>query len=43
MEPNQLKTNWLPALELISFLERGDLIEICRQSYTVNKINYFYN
>uniref|UniRef100_A0A915NTL4 LRAT domain-containing protein n=1 Tax=Meloidogyne floridensis TaxID=298350 RepID=A0A915NTL4_9BILA len=34
MEPNQLKTNWLPAAELILFLERGDLIEISRQSYT---------
>uniref|UniRef100_A0A1I8C0A9 LRAT domain-containing protein n=1 Tax=Meloidogyne hapla TaxID=6305 RepID=A0A1I8C0A9_MELHA len=33
MEPNQLRTNWLPATELISFLERGDLIEIFRNSY----------
>ena len=40
MEPNQLKTNWLPAAELILFLERGDLIEISRQSYTVSLLRF---
>jgi hypothetical protein len=36
--PNRLKSDWMTAAELLSELERGDLVEIRRNSYNVSAL-----
>lgn len=47
MEPYQLMTQWMSAEAILGYLERGDLVEIRRGSYTVRiffpKMTKYYN